>query len=353
MVKILLCLSLILAAGCSSSHDYIYGTANGSVSIVEWKDGKLKEIQKLETGVSGAICYSPKHGTLYVVSGRATKDGSPNGRILTLDENGKVALKGKFNFPHGYTYIALDYTGDYLIAASYGTGHTDVFKLDAEGMPHLKDTVYENKNTAHAVLISPDNKYVYIPYVKQHNSLHQYSFDAQTGKMKALDPPKAEVHPTAGPRHLVRHPSKPFVYSSNEQAVGVSVWSSNENGTLTFKQICPANDTIAGPGLSASSIVITPDGKYVFSAQRGKDPKKNFIHSYEVLSDGKVKPIGKTPCDHIPWIMQLTSDGSHLLVSASTGGTLTAFEIQTNGSLAEKAKNKWGAGFRHMIVIDR
>jgi 6-phosphogluconolactonase len=352
MLKLLAIIFLILAVGCSSSRDMVYGNSGDFVTVAEWKDNKLTEIQKVAGAmIPGAIGYSPKHQTIYTSTGQYPKDGSPNGRIFSIQKDGTLKLKQKFSFPHGYAYFAIDKTNQFLIGASYSSGYNDIFRLDKEGIPQITDTVYEGKNTAHAVLLSPDNKYVYIPYVKQHNSLHQYSFDTKTGELKALNPAKAKVHPVSGPRHLAQHPTLPIVYSSNEQGVGVSVYKMNDNGTLDFKQICPANDTVPGKGKSASSLVVSTDGKYVFSAQRGRDPKENFIHTYKVLADGTLKPFGKTHCDHVPWIIQLSSNGKYLLVSATSQGTLTAYKILEGGKLTKKSKIDWGKNFRDMLVI--
>ena len=356
MKKLIVLCALALITGCSSSRDLIYGSSSDSIAVVEWnkETGTLTEIQKDKTGISaGCIGYSPKHKMIYLATGRFPTDGSPNGRLYKITKDGKAKLRSKYYFPHGYSYFEVDRSGNFLIGASYGSGHIDVFKLDDEGVPHHTDTAFEGKNTAHAVLLSPNNKSVYIPFVKQNNSLHQYSFDSDKGKLSPLNPAQAKVHPTAGPRHLRLHPTKAIVYASNEQAIGISVYFLNDDGTLTFKQICPANDTVAGPGLSASSLVVTPDGKYVFSAQRGRDAAQNFIHTYKVLEDGTLKAAGKTACDHIPWMLRLSSDGTHLLVSATNSGTLTAYSIQNDGSLKKKAQTGWGKNFRDMVVVEQ
>ena len=356
MKKLIILGALVLITGCTSSKDLIYGSSNDSVAVIEWdkESGTLKALQNEKTGIaSGCITYSQKHQMIYLATGKYPTDGSPNGRLYKINNDGKVSLRSKYYFPHGYSFFEIDRSGQFLIGASYSSGHIDVFRLDGEGVPHHVDTAFEGKNTAHAVLLAPNNKSLYIPFVKQNNSLHQYSFNDKNGTLKPLNPAQAKVHPTAGPRHLRLHPSKAIVYASNEQAVGVSVYELKEDGTLKFKQICQANDTVAGPGLSASSLVVTPDGKYVFSAQRGRDVAQNFIHTYKVQEDGTLKAAGKTACDHIPWMLRLTSDGKNLLVSATSGGTLTAYTIQESGSLKKKSKTDWGNNFRDMIVVEQ
>lgn len=41
---------------------------------------------------------------------------------------------------------------------------------------------------------------------------------------------------------MAYHPTKPVIYFSNEQHVGVSVYDQNNDGQLTFKQACDVID---------------------------------------------------------------------------------------------------------------
>jgi hypothetical protein len=56
----------------------------------------------------------------------------------------------------------------------YGSGAVDVYPLDADGLPgkrvHGRD---QGRKLAHCVLPSPDNRFVYIPYVKEASGLFQ------------------------------------------------------------------------------------------------------------------------------------------------------------------------------------
>jgi len=81
-----------------------------------------------------------------------------------------------------------------------------------------------DKSEAHCILTTPDNKFVYVPYVKGNNAIYQYRFDAESGQMTALEPKNANPPEGTGPRHMSYHPTKPVVYFSNEQHLGVSAY---------------------------------------------------------------------------------------------------------------------------------
>ena len=330
----------------------IYGVSIGEerVAAVRFydKDGEpvLEQVQSEQLGARmSAITYLSRSKMLYM----GAKDGS--GFVYRVKKGGTIELVKKKKFKSGYCFLTPDRAGNFLLGASYESGNFDVYKLDENGLPaELTASRNEDKDRAHAVGISPDNKAVYIPFVKQNNSLHQYRFDADTGKLEPHPKPTADVGEGAGPRHVVTHPNKPFLYFSNEQQLGISVYKVDDDGALKFMGITGAPDTPPAKGLSGSDIVITPDGRFVYSGLRGKPA--DGVAGYAVQGDGTLKPLGKTAADSIPWALGMSPHGDRLFVSASRAGTLTAFKIRDDGSLEKEATLKLGKDFWDILVLD-
>lgn len=80
----------------------------------------------------------------------------------------------------------------------------------------------EGRKEAHCILPSPDNRNLYIPYVKSNNAILQYRFDPKSSKVEPLEPLDAQPPAGTGPRHIVYHMTIPLVHFSNEQHLGVS-----------------------------------------------------------------------------------------------------------------------------------
>ncbi|MEO1087891.1 MAG: beta-propeller fold lactonase family protein, partial [Acidobacteriota bacterium] len=98
----------------------------------------------------------------------------------------------------------------------------DVYEVDEKGMVGERVAgLAEGRRNAHCVRPSPDNRFVYIPYVKETSAILQYRFDAETGALSPLSPKNANPPEGTGPRHLAYHPTLPIVYFSNEQHLGV------------------------------------------------------------------------------------------------------------------------------------
>jgi 6-phosphogluconolactonase len=299
-----------------------------------------------------AIAYHAHRHQLYVAPNRPKDDVPTDGLLIQLDAGGKMQKGKKIQFAHGSDYLSLDRSERFLLSASYFEGTVDVYSLDAKGLPEkVVSSLYNGRDKSHAVLTSRDNRFAYVPYVKDQNSLYQYSFNDKTGKLVPLKHAQAKVPMGVGPRHIAFHPTKPFVFFSNEQQLGVSSYSMDDQGGLKLLQVCDPLDTKPGQGLAASDIVITPDGRWIYASVRGFGRELNAVFRYEVLANGKLKAVGKTDTDTIPWALGLSPSGSHLFVSATQGGTLTAYKINEKGDLKKLAATAWGKGFRDFVVV--
>ncbi len=294
---------------------------------------------KVELGYDArTIAVHPTKPVLYIGAGGGPKDNVP-ATFVTLNASGGVASQQPFKLKHGTAYLSTDRTGRFLLTADYGSGAIDIYGLDSDGAVGKwvagRD---EGRKTAHSILTSPDNRFLYVPYVKENNALLQYSFDAATGGVAPLEPANASPPDGTGPRHLAFHPTLPVVYFSNEQHLGVSVYDRDAAGRLKFRAVCDAL-TADEPkqGVSSSDIVITPDGRYLFAGIRGHQQSFDFITRYRIGDDGGVTLIGRTPADKIPWGFTLSPGGEYLFVTAYTGATITAYKVGKDGSLEKAA----------------
>jgi len=147
------------------------------------KGGVTLELARtVDRGFSGgAIAAHPTLPVLYVSGGKG-KDGH-NAAVVPLDEAGMPQEPKPVTLDRGYAYLATDQAGRFLLGCDYGSGAVDVFPLDSAGLPGKRvHGLDEGRKEAHCVLPAPDNRSVYIPYVKQNNALFQYSFDPATGR---------------------------------------------------------------------------------------------------------------------------------------------------------------------------
>ncbi len=352
----LLAVALLLQSAFAADPFHVYAPSRTTdqLWVIEAQPGegtslRLNVLETVEVGFSPAtITQHPTEPLLYLASNRG-EPGQASGAAVRLADSGKVESQQRLTLQHGYSYLSLDRANRFLLGVNYGGGFVDVYALDEAGTPGDRVAFLdEGRRNAHCVLPAPDNRFVYIPYVKDTNALYQYSFDPETGSLSALDPLDAGPPEGTGPRHLAYHPSKPLLYFSNEQHLGVSVYEKLPSGMLQLRQVCDASIE-AQDGVSSSDIVITPDGKYLFAGIRGHKKDVDAVSRYRVLESGEVEFLGLTPADAIPWGFALSPDGKFLVVTAFRGGTLTAYAVQANGELAKAASLEWDESISDVV----
>ena len=325
------------------------------VDAVPKEDGglELKLAEKRDLGFNGrVIAAHPKKPLLYIAGGGGERGKVP-GAVVTLARNGSYESHQPVDLNDDAAYLSLDRSGAFLFGVSYGNGRLNVYRLGEDGVPgKAVATVDEGKKEAHCVLVSPDNKYLYIPYVKGNLALLQYRFDASSGTVTPLDPLNANPPVGTGPRHLVYHPTLPMVYFTNEQGIGLSTYERLANGQLSLRQdIAILQEGMSKEGLSASDLEITPDGKFIVAGLRGHSQDFDRIARYRVREDGQAELLGLTPTDKIPWGLALSPDGRYLLVSATTGATLSGYRITTEGGLEKAASLSWDAEISDLLTL--
>lgn len=312
----------------------------------------LQLATKVDLEFPGRVITAHPSKPLLYVTATGGDPGKVPGAAVYLTEDGSYRKHQKISFNDGACYLSLDNENRHLLGVSYGNGRLNVYPLDDQGIPGKAiTTVDEGKREAHCVLLPPDGRNIYIPYVKGNLALLQYAYDGKTGKITPLEPKDAKPPLGSGPRHMAYHPTLPMVYFSNEQGIGLSSYRREANGQLKVEQdisILPPG--MSKIGLSASDLLITPDGRYLFAGLRGHRQEFDRISRYRVLEDGKAEFLGLTEADKIPWGLTLSPDGKFLLVSATVGASLSAYRISPDGGLKKVASLAWDPRMSDLIA---
>jgi 6-phosphogluconolactonase len=128
--------------------------------------------------------------------------------------------------------------------------------------------------------------------------------------------------PGAGPRHLAIHPNGRFVFVMNELDSTVSAHALDpDTGTLTLIQALPAVPAAARESNHCSDIQISPDGRFLYGANRGHDSIAVFSVDAET---GHLTALGHAPCGGAtPRNLALTPSGRHLLAANQNADRVT------------------------------
>ena len=352
---------MLIARPLLAKEYFVYGASATSQEVVamrvEFEQGEVNTdiVQRLKLGFEAApmVC-DPGRKLLYIASLRDREGRGNQCAVIEMGCRGRMTLAGKSRFYHGSAYLALDRSGKFLLTSSYFDGDVEVYKIDKNGMPSKRIHHHHvGRDKSHAILASQDNRFAYVPYVKDKNGLFQYRFDSGTGKLQPLDPVQAKLPDGIGPRHMAYHPSKPYLFFSNEQHLGASSFRIMPDGQLMLVDVEEAQGVRPSKGLAASDIFVTPNGKFLYVPVRDfGEGAQDAVHAYRIADDGTLEHLQKLPCDRIPWGLNVTPDGKWLLVSAAFGNTLGFYSICGDGRLSKVHSLEWGNMVRDVIVVD-
>ncbi len=346
---------IIMTAGSTSvaqptnTRDVWIGTARTSLSkgiyhsLLDTDTGKLSTPTLVaDVGGPGFLAMHPRADVIYSVGSLNdipsviawSIESGTEGRTLKLVNSVPV---GDGNATH----ISVDATAQTLLSAQYGGGSVAVYSLNDDGslkqQTQLIDheggsRVFEDRQDAphpHWTGFSPDNRFAFVPDLGL-DRVVIYKLDAANSKIEPHG--FGAVPPGAGPRHMKFHTSGRWVYVLNELDLTVTVFDYNaEAGTMTAKQTIEAvskAELAKEQFVSASEIRVHPNGRFVFSANRGHDT----ITAFRVNPDnGELTVIerenvrGATPRN-----FNLDPSGRWLLAAGQDSHTLASFVVNAD-----------------------
>ncbi len=330
---------------------------------VELKRGDTFSLPLKPTG----LCVTPKNEHL-LVTGRGD-DGQS--QVLTVHWMGRddksnhktdgnqFEIQGSSRVAHSTGYTSVDRSGNFYLSADYRAGVVVVHRLNENSVVGKETSIVElPKKSAHCILTTPDNRFTYVPCVKDNNAIFQFSFNEKSGKLTPLEPFNAAPPAMFGPRHAAYHPNLPIVYFSNEQQLGVSVYRISGNGGLNDIQHV-ASLARRAPyqkgkrGLHASDLAMSADSQWLFVAVRDFQSTEDSIFSYKVAADGRLALAHRKKVGNIPWKINLSPSGRFLITSEIGDRQLSVYKVQPGGELTDAARVKWDMEIRNMVVLDR
>jgi 6-phosphogluconolactonase len=161
-----------------------------------------------------------------------------------------------------------------------------------------------------------------------------YRYKAEAGSLERVG--ACPLAPGSGPRHLVFHPKEPFAYVTNELASGVTVLRvDRESGLLAVIQtVSSIPDTYDGYNDSAD-IHISPDGKFLYSSNRGHDSIAVFAIEEET---GCLTPVQfHTSGGVLPRNFGITPSGDFLLAANQKSGNISVFPLNKKTGMLSAA----------------
>src|SRR5690606_7572112 len=187
-------------------------------------------------------------------------------------------------------YVSVSNDQKVVFAGNYSSGTLSAVRVSPDGTLDPKvqtikhegssvNTSRQDKPHVHAVVLSPDGKYLMVPDLGT-DKIHIYAI--KTASDNPLEPVgAAPVTPGGGPRHLTFHPNGKYAYLIRELDAAVTVFD-YKDGKLKEKQSITLLDAGFQGSVGAADIHVSPDGKFLYGSNRGE---ANEITIYSIGKD--------------------------------------------------------------------
>ena len=301
------------------------------------------------------IALSPDGKTLYAGNEISDFNGGKSGSVSAFSvnkNNGNLSLINVASSGGaGPAYVAVDPTGKYVLVANYAGGSLAVLPLKPDGrLGEAGDVVHPtgSLNPSQAVDNPPGN---FAPSDHQGSHPHMVGFDPQgryviaddagldqilvwrldpsTGKLAAVSVTAAL--PGSAPRHFVFDPKGHYLYQLQEQDSKLTVFDFDSAKAILKKRqsISALPPGFAGSN-TASELLISHDGRYLYSGNRSHDS----IAIFSVAPGGKVTLLTNVSTEgDKPRSLALDPTGSYLFSLNQGADSVTSFRVDAKTGL--------------------
>ncbi|AKP68192.1 lactonase family protein [Companilactobacillus ginsenosidimutans] len=295
----------------------VYIESNGPTYIDVTNDLKLVAIKKTAGG--GGIA-------LYDISGDQPK---------FLDED-----VSETNSP---SFVKIDQSRNLVFSAYFHLSKVTIHQITDDNKLELLSTINfegtgpraeQDQSKPHYSVVTPDGKLIICDYGTDRISI--YDIDDPTDP-KLLN---NYIAPAGyAPRHLVFHPTKPYIYVACELSSKVLVlkYDADDTRLTLVDEATVAKDEQKN---TTAAIRITNDGKYLYVSTRGADT----IAAFEINETGdRLKTLGSAKTNgNGPRDFELDPSEKFVLAANQDSDNLTLFKRNPNKGLLSVVKDNIG-----------
>ena len=326
---------------------YTNGNASEGIYVYDFGDtsGQMTEVFHTNHVVNPSYMTLSRDGSfLYAVN--ENTDETSKGMISAFAFNSK---SGQLDFLNTQPtngdapcYVSIDSSGKNVAEANYNGGNFSIYKTDTSGKLWPATQIIAHTGTSankkiqtqshvHSTVFSPDEKYLFVCDLGN-DTLYQYPF--QVNNLQPVDEQAAvkyKIPAGYGPRHIVFSPNKTYAYLLNELDAQLMVYQW-EGDSLSYRQtlVSTTVEDTANADKGASAIRVSPDGKFVYTSNRGK---ANDLTIYKVAPDGLLSEVAHQQTGPHPRDFIIDPTGHFLLVASRDDNTVRVYKRDLNTGL--------------------
>lgn len=231
-------------------------------------------------------------------------------------------------------------SGRLLFVANYASGSLTVIPLREDGSLEPASQLIQHTGMtgpvadrqegphAHCVALDPTGQYVLAADLGLDQIL-VYRIDLAGQRLTPADPPAIALRPAAGPRHIAFHPNGRWLYVTGEldSTLTVLAWNAAQ-GRLEHVQVIGAlPEGWAGINYPAE-VTVSPAGRFVYMSNRGHDSIACFAAD---PATGRLTTAGHTPTQgSFPRHFALDPTGAFMVVANQNSDNVVSYRVDAD-----------------------
>ena len=272
------------------------------------------------TGSVTAFSIDPSTGDLTLLN--TVSSGAAGPAHMGLDAQGKFAFVANYG---GGSIAVLPIHSDGTLGAAVDA-HQDEGSIGAKhatNAPHGSFAASgHDRPHGHMILPDPNNHFVLATDLAQ-DRLYVYKFNSVFGKLTPAEIPFVSLPTGDGPRHFAFHPNGHWLYLLEEEASEIVFFRYDPvTGALTVQHAVSSLPLGFAGSNFASEIAVSPDGKFLYSANRLHDT----ICICAIGADGRPNYVGEAPTlGEYPRHFRIDPSGDFLYVGNQKSDAIAIF----------------------------
>ncbi|KGO84924.1 6-phosphogluconolactonase [Flavobacterium rivuli WB 3.3-2 = DSM 21788] len=296
--------------------------------------GRLSKITSVKVGNPSYLTVTP-NGFIYACTNTKTpNEGSVSAYKFNPTTKSLTFMNRQESGGENPVYVTVDASEKWIINANYTDAGVSVHHLNQDGsigamvqnFKFTEGSINPERQTGahiHSAVFAPDFKYIFFPDLGA-DKIRAYTFN-ETAASEPLQNTASTYIPTTpggGPRHFTFHPNGKFAYCIEEMGGAVSAYVYKNGGLDSLQRIYTHPETVTG-GFESSDIHISPDGKFLYASNRGKE---NNIAIFSIGENGTLKPVGyQSTLGNHPRIFAIDPSGKFLIVTNVNSSNVIVF----------------------------
>ena len=281
--------------------------------------GQLSKPELLEGQPGSVITLAGPSGTYYTCGAGKEKN------YLKSYKNGRKTAQVDI-IGERPCHMAVDRKNRFIFTANIRGGSISSVALNEDGSlkSHIGDFSFKaaegRKFSPHAVAVSPDNRYLFIPDISG-NRICRMEIGKDGTLKESGSVSSKNFH---GPRHMTFSADGNFAYLISQMGGSVTAFNYKEGVLEEIQHLSALDPDYQGKNHSAT-IHIHPDGDYLYTSHRG--PDTICVMGLD-KTNGRLTYLRSFSCGgRHPWSFAISPDGRYLVSAGRGSNNLTVFAL--------------------------